>query len=865
MRRAVWTVLLVAATCGPLVAAPESTTTRPAADEVRRLCAGSITRALAGEFRKAYDLAAEAHRLAPDNDTAAEAERLLQKYLAQRDRADQQRHEAYTDAVARVRRAMMAQAHRQDLDAEEPHAAIRETLNEAFEIYNGVSGTIDAVDRALREAFAAEGDEDAVPRETAQSQRDAAVHQLASITERLSQAKQQLVAETDSAYADTFADLCDRAAERGEALAATWRKLPESADALWDWTQRLRRQDDELAQALADVDGMVAPKPWQTALAQGGLARRLADGIDVSQTDWYARLVEGVEARARSAVAEARWHDALAAYGGLKDVNPDSQTYRDKVDRVRRHVRVLGLYAPPEDEADGPDAEPPAWRERVSGVDAEMVKSAISQLDMYYVTRVEYRQVAREALESVRVLAETPQAAETFTGLADKDKRDRFLDAVQRQIDNITARDRVDHVDLLLAFNAVLRASERSVEVPPEVLAVEFTDGLLAALDKFTAMIWPSDLTDFEKKTMGHFTGVGIQITKEPGEPLKVVTPLADSPALQAGIRSGDRIVAVDGTPTRDLGINKLVTMIMGEAGTKVVLTIERHGQPAPFDVPVIRDRIEIRTVKGWRRAGEQWQYLLDADAERRAVGYIRLEQFTGKTPEELREALKDLSGQLEARDATLQSLVLDLRFNPGGLLPAAREVANQFLSHGRIVSTRGRQKRPRELDADSDGMYLDGDLVVLVNDGSASAAEIVSGALKDWDRAMIIGERTYGKGSVQNVIPIRSRRARLKLTTAYYYLPKGRLLHRKNGKDTWGVDPDIAVTMPPKQMKRWLELRRRTGLLLDHESEHLDEDLRQQYRSDIQLQTAVLVLKLMRLRQAAESTPEEGYARDAA
>ncbi|MFW6133932.1 MAG: S41 family peptidase, partial [Planctomycetota bacterium] len=690
MRRIALTVLLALAWAVPSPAAPESPATRPArAIEARRLCTRSIGRALDGQFRQAHELAVKAHRAAPDDAFATRLEGLLEDYLEARKRADQQRREEYADAVERVRRGMLAQEHVASLEEQGVAEPIREALAQAFSSYSKSAEAIDAVDRALRETFAAEGDAAAAPRAQAEAKRDEAVAQLEVVGEQLVKARELLGDHADGEYATWFVDLCEQAEGQLQRQVAAWRKLPVEKG-LWRWTERLRELDDDLAQSLADVDAMVEEKPWRTALVQAALARRLAEDIDVAETDWYPRIVRDMEARARRAEEDARWYDALSAHSGLKELDPDNESYERKVDLVRRHVRVLGLYGAEEDEDEAATRaveEPPAWRETVSGVDAEMVKSAVSRLDTYYVTRVDYREVARAALQSVRVLAETPQVAGTFAGLSDEDKRERFCKAVDRQIDNIEARDRVDHVDVLLAFNAVLRASEQSVRIPAEVLAVEFTDGLLSALDKFTGMIWPSELSDFVKNTMGHFTGVGIQITKEPGEPLRVVTPLADSPALEAGIRSGDKIVAVDGTSARDLSINKLVGMIMGEEGTKVVLTIERCGQPAPFDVPVIRDRIDIRTVKGWRRLrGGQWQYLLDpADG----VGYIRLEQFTEQTPQELRAAMADLRGQLEAREMTLRSLVLDLRFNPGGLLPSARAVANEFLNHGRIVSTR--------------------------------------------------------------------------------------------------------------------------------------------------------------------------------
>ncbi len=186
--------------------------------------------------------------------------------------------------------------------------------------------------------------------------------------------------------------------------------------------------------------------------------------------------------------------------------------------------------------------------------------------------------------------------------------------------------------------------------------------------------------------------------------------------------------------------------------------------------------------------------------------------------------------------------------------------MANEFLDTGRIVYTRGRQVPRTEIKADKKGAYLQGDLVVLVDKKSASAAEILSGALKDWRRGVIVGQRSYGKGSVQNVIPVRRDEAYLKLTTAYYYLPSGRLLHRQNSAKDWGVNPDVDVYITPRQMRRWLRIRRKTDLLQDFEPDLLKADLSQQYDADFQLNTAVLLLELMRLKRQAEPAKWVAY-----
>jgi carboxyl-terminal processing protease len=286
--------------------------------------------------------------------------------------------------------------------------------------------------------------------------------------------------------------------------------------------------------------------------------------------------------------------------------------------------------------------------------------------------------------------------------------------------------------------------------------------------------------------------------------------------------------------------LERAVRMITGPRYTKVALTIQRPGRGKPFDLAIERDEIHIQTVKGWRALPDgKWDYFVDPQAR---IAYIRLSQFTADTPEEIRQALKT------AREGGAEAVILDLRFNPGGLLNAAVDVADEFLRRGLIVRTEGRNVQETPKEATALGEYQQGRLAVLVNRISASAAEIVAGALKDWRRAEIVGERSYGKGSVQRLIPLKSKKAKLKLTTAYYYLPSGRLLHRTNGAKDWGVDPDAPVPVTVRQLNRWAEIRQETDLLKTVDPSRLSSLLKQQLGQDVQLQTAILLLKLQAL-----------------
>ena len=279
--------------------------------------------------------------------------------------------------------------------------------------------------------------------------------------------------------------------------------------------------------------------------------------------------------------------NALNAFTALVEMEDGNESYRRQERDTRLHVPlVLRLYGGPDafksEEENTPKsgANKPtttraaedvvSWQDLTEGVDAEMVRTAIVRLNESYWTKPDYRKVTRGGLNAVKVLAETPQAVYSFPKLKDADLKANFLAVIDKQLDNVAKKDNVDYLDLQMALNRVLDASSSSVEIPVGVLAMEFCDGYLEELDKFSNMIWPHDVPDFEKQIMGRFCGVGIQIQKDPGESLRVVSPLPGSPAHKAGIKAGDIVLTVDGQPTDKVDLDKLVKMIMGEAGTKV-------------------------------------------------------------------------------------------------------------------------------------------------------------------------------------------------------------------------------------------------------------------------------------------------------
>jgi carboxyl-terminal processing protease len=333
--------------------------------------------------------------------------------------------------------------------------------------------------------------------------------------------------------------------------------------------------------------------------------------------------------------------------------------------------------------------------------------------------------------------------------------------------------------------------------VDPDTLKQNSIKGMLSGLDQFTQYIPPADEEIFDRMLGGTFPGVGISLLSKDKKAV-VATPIPDSPAARAGIDAGDVLTKVNGESIAGLSLDEVVKKVSGPVGSEVKLTVERDGKELVFTMT--RQEIAVATVEGCgRNPDDSWNYFV-CDSPK--VGYVRLTQFEENsltnTFDELKKVMTGSDGHGGLIDAGMQGLILDLRFNPGGQLDQAIKVVNLFVKSGVIVWTEGRN-RPKKIEsATGEGTLPDFPMIVLVNDYSASAAEIVSGSLKDNHRALVIGQRTYGKGSVQERIPL-DEGGELKLTVAYYYLPSGRLVHRKKDATDWGVEPQIIVPADEK------------------------------------------------------------------
>jgi len=345
----------------------------------------------------------------------------------------------------------------------------------------------------------------------------------------------------------------------------------------------------------------------------------------------------------------------------------------------------------------------------------------------------------------------------------------------------------------------------RDVDTPK--MFKDAISGMLNGLDPFSNYVPEEELGEFNKATRGKFGGIGIQIGMRRGF-LSVISPLEDTPAFRAGVLAGDLIVEIEGKSTENIHLDEAVKTLTGDPGTKVRIKV-RHMTGQLEEITITRAIIEVHSVKGIKRDDkDQWVYMIDPEKK---IAYIRVTSFVENTAPELRKVIDGL-----LKDG-MKGLVLDLRFNPGGILKTAIEVSDMFVDEGIIVQTRGRTTPRWEATATKEGTLPRFPMAVLVNPFSASASEIVSGCLQDHHRAIVLGERTFGKGSVQNVIPLEGEKAALKLTTSKYYLPSGRNIHREEDmteKDEWGVMPDIIVPMTPEEYISIIRVRQEAEVI---------------------------------------------------
>lgn len=591
--------------------------------------------------------------------------------------------------------------------------------------------------------------------------------------------------------------------------------------------------------------------------------------------------------------------ELFSLLNGLMDIEG---TYRADVERLNQRLSMVRFYAPhrlweqreARLKAMGEKPLPPYnpvgddYLARLKGVDSALVIRALAYAPRH-VDGADLRELLTSGLDAAILMAQTPDLADAFPKVADPDAVSRFVADVARTREQVMARkDPIDVVTLDNSIQRVIDAGKAQLDIPREAILREIGIGAFLPLDDYSVIIWPDEMRRFEKNTQGKFVGVGVQIEYDEQSAVRIVTPLEGTPAHRAGIHPGDVITQIDGKSIYGLSLDQVVDLITGPAGTNVTLTIERKeadasakltdatvdattgatdappiANPAGADedaepvktesieMQLVRSIIKVATVKGWDRKGSgeyDWNWFIDRD---RGIGYVRLTQFADDTGRELDAAIRQM------REAGLKGLILDLRFNPGGLMDQAVRVARRFIKiqDGDIVMARGASGliESRERTVPSQATLADIPVVVLVNEGSASASEIVSGAVACYARegdadALVLGARSFGKGSVQNVWRLTPS-ASVKLTIQYYMLPDKSILHRKPGSLTWGVEPNLAIDMLPKQTTDVLKLRRDADVMLIDENglteaERPNPDDLLTKGMDPQLETALLLLR---------------------
>ncbi len=717
----------------------------------------------------------------------------------------------------------------------------------------------------------------------------------------------------------------EEAEATGTALAPTMRRLASTGafDKLGDLlkTEQTRRNDARLAALLRDVDlyrkqagehaavrreafdkaykkmvDQIAADNLTDAVFAAIEAHGLADDGEVFLKDGkVVALVKTVEDRAKKADEAHDWLEALSFYRSIELLFDDSSLYATQVKKLERQLRLVRSYAPDvlqklyderaarlkarkkaddekkveSDKQVEEDDEPikvtrEAWQDRLKGIQMSMFRQTISRAAHQHITNPGYAPLIKGALESLTIMAQTPGLEASFSRFKDGERVKKFVAGLKRIQDNLDANNApLNFLQASEMIDQITELNNTTLLIPEPVLVFEMSDGATSKLDDFSSIIWPHDLEQFSRNVEGKFYGVGIQISKRDGR-LTVVSPLEGTPAHRAGIRANDVIGKVNGEATADWTVDRAVREITGPEGTEVKLGIDRPGEQKTIDITLRRAEIVIESIKGWdHKPGGGWDYYIDRENK---IGYVRLSQFIPQSVKGLDEAV----ARMEKGDG-LSALILDLRGNPGGLLSSAVDISDRFVGEGTIVSTvNSANRETKRYEANANQSYRRFPVIVLVNQGSASASEIVSGAVQDYQRGLIIGNRSFGKGSVQDLFPMDGGKAALKLTTQYYRLPAGRILHRNPGDKTWGVTPDLEVKMTVTQIGDMIKYRQDVDVIRDENDKAADPKAEIPTAQkmldkgmDPQLSAALLVIKTGLVAENVAIAAKDGPAKN--
>lgn len=619
------------------------------------------------------------------------------------------------------------------------------------------------------------------------------------------------------------------------------------------------KRKTELQTALKKMNASMAIGHVEDALINAIEAQgQVDDPQDFLKHDDITKVVTAAEVEAGKSELQGNWLTALGLYRKLEMLYEPQPRYKTHIDRITQRVRVISLYAPKKINelytlraktiGEGGEAEAPpvaldaeTWQKRLADVTLPILTSALRNSAMQHYSGVGYRELMVSAVNSLRTTLLTPGLEEAFPTLNDQALKTAYLDYLGIVYNNLNQRrDRMTNADVATTLQRIFDQNDKTIKLPQEVIIYELTEGAMSRLDPFSAVIWPYEVDQFNRSTSGMFFGVGVQIALTNNQ-LTVVTPLPESPAHHAGIKPGDIIVEVNGQATTNWTLDWAVKEITGPAGSRVTLGIQRKGEKNILTFNLERSRIPIHSVRGWQRAPKTatgWNYYIDPANK---VGYIRISQFIPRTPADFDAAIN----QMESEHG-LNALILDLRFNPGGLMRRSVELVNRFVSKGTLLSTVDSSDRTTSLYPAKAHLthYPRIPLVVLINQGSASAAEIVAGSLQDHQAGILVGSRSFGKGSVQDVYPMLGNGAQMKITTLHYKLPLGRIIHREPGAAQWGVEPDVSVKMTDQEVADAIEFRRDADVVQD-DGQGLSPDKLIKDGLDLQLEAALLLARV--------------------
>ncbi len=558
------------------------------------------------------------------------------------------------------------------------------------------------------------------------------------------------------------------------------------------------------------------------------------------------QLINMVYRNAEQYYTQGRWKKARSTgVQWLTAFEPKNPVYRKFDEKLREADGVFAMLRKnPCSEINDP----------YTRIDRQSVRRVFEILRAGYVRPVDFNTLAQKTLNRCFVLGEALKTASTEAAYqADPNEVGLWLTHLDRLSDdfrkepmhNFTLQDFMDLLNALLVLNA------ETLKLPEGFMLSMMTQAALEELDPYTVVIWPSDVKNFDKEMTGRFGGVGIRIAKEK-DGLKIVSLIPGTPAMEAGLRADELILAVDGESTKEMSMQCAVEKISGPIGTSVKLMIQYPGVEEPRKVTIVRGKIVVPAVEGSSLVDNgntqgHWDFFLDKENQ---IGYLRLKNFTDRIVTQVKAALSNMESQ------GLSGLILDVRGNGGGLLDAAITLSDMFVDNGILLKSKGRGNRFNLWKADDKDAKQSYPIVVLIDGGSASASEIVAGILGcDINRkAVLVGERTYGKGSVQEVVDLGSGNGKLKFTSAYYYLPDGEPVKNReglirNGEDDWGITPDVSVPLHDFERRKIRQINaERTKISNVAPDEELlqETSIREQMLlADPQLSIALLVLKV--------------------